>query len=328
MLGAMDAPVAGHDYPRTLREFNAWFPDEAACLEYLPRLRWPGGFACSACGGSRFWRMSKGRNLRCAGCRVDASITASTIFGDTRLPLATWFAAAWYVTGTKHGVSALSLQRVLGLGSYEASWALLHKLRRAMVRPGRDRLAGEVEADETYVGGVASGKRGRGAAKKALVEVAVEKRGAGMGRCRLVRVPDISSESLLAAIEESVAPGSVVYTDHFGGYNGLGAAGYIHYPTAISSSGDPAHVVMPRVHRIASLLKRWLLGTHQGAVRPRHLDDYLSEFTFRFNRRGSTHRGLLFYRLLEQAVQLDHVPASAIKQSAHRPDRYQGALAG
>src|SRR6266536_5876549 len=218
MLGAMVSPVAGHDYPRTLREFNAWFPDEAACLEYLPRLRWPGGFACSACGGSRFWRMSKGRNLRCAGCRVDASITASTIFGDTRLPLATWFAAAWYVTGTKHGVSALSLQRVLGLGSYEASWALLHKLRRAMVRPGRDKLAGEVEADETYVGGVASGKRGRGAAKKALVEVAVEKRGAGMGRCRLVRVPDISSESLLAAIEESVAPGSVVYADHFGGY--------------------------------------------------------------------------------------------------------------
>jgi transposase-like protein len=194
----------------------------------------------------------------------------------------------------------------------------------ARPRPAR----GRGRSGRDLRGGVASGKRGRGAAKKAIVEVAVEKRGAGMGRCRLVRVPDISSESLLAAIEESVAPGSVVYTDHFGGYNGLGAAGYIHYPTAISSSGDPAHVVMPRVHRIASLLKRWLLGSHQGAVRPQHLDDYLSEFTFRFNRRGSNHRGLLFYRLLEQAVQLDHVPASAIKQSAHRPDRYQGALAG
>jgi transposase-like protein len=328
MLWAMDAPVAGHDYPRTLREFDAWFPDEAACLDYLIRLRWPGGFACPVCGERRFWRMSKGRNLRCAGCRADASITAGTIFADTRLPLAIWFAAAWYATGTKHGVSALSLQRVLGLGSYEAAWALLHKLRHAMVRPGRDRLAGEVEADETYVGGVATGKRGRGAAKKAIVEVAVEKRGAGMGRCRLVRVPDISGESLLAAIEESVEPGAVVYTDHYGGYNGLGAAGYIHYPTAISSSGDPAHVVMPRVHRIASLLKRWLLGTHQGAVRPQHLDDYLSEFTFRFNRRGSSHRGLLFYRLLEQAVQLDHVPASAIKASGRSADRYEGALAG
>ena len=312
MLGVVEAPVAGHDYPRALREFSAWFPDEQACLDYLVRLRWPGGFACSVCGGGRVWRMSKGRNLRCAGCRLDSSITAGTILADTRLPLTTWFAAAWYATGTKHGVSALSLQRVLGLGSYETAWTLLHKLRRAMVRPGRDRLAGEVEADETYVGGVATGKRGRGAAKKAIVEVAVEKRGAGMGRVRFVRVPDISGQSLLAAIEESVEPGTVVYTDHYGGYNGLGEAGYIHYPTAISSSGDPAHVVMPRVHRIASLLKRWLLGTHQGAVRPQHLDDYLAEFTFRFNRRSSNHRGLLFYRLLEQAVQLDHVPLTAI----------------
>jgi transposase-like protein len=136
--------------------------------------------------------------------------------------------------------------------------------------------------------------------------------------------PDISGESLLAAIEESVEPGAIIYIDHYGGYNGLGAAGYIHYPTAISSSGDPAHVVMPRVHRIASLLKRWLFGTHQGAVRPQHLDDYLSEFSFRFNRRSSNHRGLLFYRLLEQAVQLDHVPLTAIVSSIP----HQGALAG
>jgi len=243
------------------------------------------------------------------------SLTAGTIFADTRLPLTTWFQAAWYATGTKHGVSALSLQRVLGLGSYETAWALLHKLRRAMVRPGRERLAGEVEADETYVGGVATGKRGRGAAKKTIVEVAVEKRGAGMGRARLVRIPDLSAQSLLAAIEATVEPGTVLYTDHFKGYAGLVAAGYIHYPTAISSAGDPAHVVMPRVHRIASLLKRWLLGTHQGAVRPQHLDDYLAEFAFRFNRRSSNHRGLLFYRLLEQAVQLEHVPVSAITSS-------------
>ena len=325
MLGAMDAPVAGSDYPRTLREFNAWFPDEEASLDYLVRLRWPGGFACPVCGGSRFWRMSKGRNLRCAGCRADASVTAETIFADTRLPLTTWFAAAWYATGTKHGVSALSLQRVLGLGSYEAAWLLLHKLRRAMVRPGRDRLAGEVEADETYVGGVATGKRGRGAAKKQVVEVAVEKRGVGMGRCRLVRIADISGDSLLAAIEQSVEPGAVVYTDHYGGYSGLAGAGYIHYPTAIANSGDPAHVVMPRVHRIASLLKRWLLGTHQGAVRPEHLDDYLGEFTFRFNRRNSNHRGLLFYRLLEQAVQLDHVPAVAIAVRRSSLHSAQGA---
>ena len=324
----MDAPVAGRDYPRTLREFSAWFPGEAACVDYLARLRWPAGFVCPVCGGDRFWRMSKGRNVRCAGCRADASVTAGTIFADTRLPLSTWFQAAWYATGTKHGVSALSLQRVLGLARYDAAWALLHKLRRAMVRPDRDRLQGEVEADETYVGGVATGKRGRGADKKVIVEIAVEKRGAGMGRCRLVRIPDISGESLLAALEQSVEPGAVVYTDHYGGYNGLAAAGYIHYPTAIASSGDPAHLVMPRVHRIASLLKRWLLGTHQGAVRPQHLDDYLSEFAFRFNRRGSNHRGLLFYRLLEQAVQLDHVPIAAIAARRASSQVAQGALSG
>jgi len=312
MLGGMDALVAGSDYPRTLREFNAWFPDEEACLDYLVRLRWPGGFICSACGEQRFWRMSKGRNLRCAYCRADASITAGTILADTRLPLTTWFAAAWYATGTKQGVSALGFQRMLGLGSYETAWALLHKLRRAMIRPGRDKLAGEVEADETYVGGLAEHKRGRGAAKKAIVSVAVEKRGLGMGRVRLARIADVKAATLLAALADAVEPGAVIYTDHFPGYSGLAAAGYIHYPTAISSSGDPAHVVMPRVHRIASLLKRWLLGTHQGAVRPQHLDDYLAEFAFRFNRRSSNHRGLLFYRLLEQAVQLDHVPVTAI----------------
>jgi transposase-like protein len=313
MLGAMETPVGGRDYPRALREFNVRFPDEEACLDYLVRLRWPGGFACPVCRGSRFWRMSKGRNLRCAGCRVDASVTAGTIFADTRLPLTAWFAAAWYATGTKHGVSALSLQRVLGLGSYETAWALLHKLRRAMVRPGRDRLWREVEVDESYVGGVAvRGKHGRGAGRKAIVAIAVEKRGPGMGRIRIGRIHDTSADSLLPFIEEAIEPGSVVSTDGHLGYKPLAATRYIHDRRSIQASGDPGHIAMPRVHRISSLLKRWLLGTHQGAVRPQQLDYYLDEFTFRFNRRGSNHRGLLFYRLLEQAVQLDHVPLAAI----------------
>jgi transposase-like protein len=317
MLAAMDAPIAGHGYPRTLREFNAWFVDDAACLDYLAGLRWPDGFTCPVCGESRFWRMSKGRNLRCAGCRSDASITAGTIFADTRLPLTTWFAAAWYATGTKHGVSALSLQRVLGLGSYETAWSLLHKLRRAMVRPGRDRLTGEVEVDETYVGGVAPGKHGRGAAKKTPVLIAVEKRGPGRGRVRFAPVADTSADSLLPAIEELIEPGSVITTDGHAGYNGVAGAGYAHDRHSLYATGDPAHVAMPRVHRVASLLKRWLLGTHQGAVRPQQLDYYLDEFTFRFNRRGSNHRGLLFYRLLDQAIQIDHVPVTAITGGRH-----------
>ena len=304
-------PIGGRDYPRTFRELETWFPVEAACLDYLARVRWSGGFVCPRCAATEAWQLSRGL-WRCASCRRETSVTAGTIFAGTRQPLKLWFAAAWYVTNQKLGVSALGLQRALGLGSYETAWAMLHKLRRAMVRPGRDRLAGEVEVDESYVGGVASGKRGRGAAKKAIAAIAVEQRGRGMGRVRLARVPDITAASLEGFVGEAVEPAAVIYTDGYGGYAGLAACGYTHVPTAISDTGDPAHVVMPRVHLVASLLKRWLLGTHQGAVRPQHLDDYLHEFAFRFNRRGSSHRGLLFYRLLEQAVQLEHVPLSAI----------------
>lgn len=254
--------------------------------------------------------MRKGRNLRCASCRADCSVTAGTIFADSHLPFTTWFAACWYLTGTKHGVSALGLKRVLGLGSYETAWSLLHKLRRAMVRPGRDRLSGELEVDESYVGRrAAPGKSGRGALRKAIVAIAAEAlpRGA-IGRIRLARIPDCSQPVLTDFVTSVAQPGVVVYTDHFHGYERLPEAGFIHHPTNISASGEPAHVAMPRVHRVSSLLKRWLLGTHHGGISARQLDFYLDEFTFRFNRRTSRHRGLVFYRLLEQAVQLDPVP--------------------
>ena len=303
-------PVGGRDYPRTLAEFNHWFPGEAACLAclaYLERLRWPAGFVCSKCGGTRGWHLSRER-LRCAACRAETSLTAGTIFADTRLPLTTWFAATWYVTNQKSGISALGLQRALGLNRYETAWAILHKLRRAMVRPGRDKLGGELEVDESYVGGPEPGKRGRGALGKAIVAIAAEAlpRGA-LGRIRLARIPNCSQDVLSDFVAEVAEPGSVIYTDHWSGYNGLAAAGFLRHPTNIAASGDPAHVAMPRVHRVASLLKRWLLGTHHGGISARQLDFYLDEFVFRFNRRQSRSRGLLFYRLLEQAVQLDHV---------------------
>ena len=310
----MEGPVASRDYPGTLREFNSWFPDDEACLHYLAGLRWLGGFVCALCGGEWAWWMSKGRNLRCARCRTDQSVTAGTIFADTRLPLTTWFAAAWYVTGTKHGVSALGLQRLLGLGSYETAWVLLHKLRRAMVRPGRDRLTGEVEVDETALGPSAPGRLGRGTfAERAIVAIAVEARPRGAcGRIRLARIHDCSGPVLTDFVTGAVAPGAVVHTDRWRGYGSLSAAGFGHQPTGIAASGDPAHVVMPRAHRVSSLLKRWLLGTHQGATRPHLLDFYLDEFVFRFNGRSSRQRGLLFHRLLEQAMRLDHVPITAI----------------
>jgi transposase-like protein len=219
-----------------------------------------------------------------------------------------WFQAMWYVTSQKLGGSALGLQRVLGLGSYQTAWAWLHKLRRAMVQPGRDRLRGCVEVDETYVGGEEEGVRGRETEDKAIVVVAAEEDGRGIGRIRLGRVLDLSAESMHPFVEKSIAPGSVVHTDGWLAYRGIETKGYTHKVTVVSKSDESAHQLMPRVHRVAALLKRWLLGTHQGAVSLKHLDYYLDEYTFRFNRRRSRARGLLFYRLLQNSVVVEPVP--------------------
>jgi transposase-like protein len=197
------------------------------------------------------------------------------VFQDTRKPLRTWFLAMWFITSQKNGVSALGLQRVLGLGSYETAWTWMHKLRRAMVRPDRDRLTGDVEVDETYVGGPEEGKRGREIDKKSIVMVAAEKNGRAIGRIRLKRVKDVSAESLLGFIRETVQPGATIHTDGWPSYAGLPAAGYKHCVTVISGGQEQAHKVMPRVHNVASLLKRWLLGTLQGGVQQQHLDYYL-----------------------------------------------------
>jgi len=248
----------------------------------------------------------------CATCGRQVSVTARTIFQDTRTPLTPWFRAIWWVVSQKPGASALGLRRVLGLGSYRTAWTWLHKLRRAMVRPGRDRLTGAVEVDETFVGGVERGGGRRHVGKKALVAVAAEVRGPAIGQIRLRRVADSSAASLLPFIQEAVTPGTVVITDGLQSYRGLPEDGYRHDRRVLLGSGESADAVLPRVHRVASLLKRWLLGTHQGAVSREHLDYYLDEFTFRFNRRTSRHRGKLFYRLLEQAVAVDPVPYAAM----------------
>jgi transposase-like protein len=214
----------------------------------------------------------------------------------------------WHVTSQKYGISALGLQRVLGLASYQTAWAWLHKLRRAMVRPVRERLQGEVEVDETYVGGKEAHVVGRQTNKKSIVVIAAEIRGRATGRIRMGPVADVSGDSLVPFVQAVVSPGAVVRTDGWPGYNGIGKAGYDHRSTNISASGDPAHIVMPRVHRVAALVDRWWLGTHQGAISAKHLEYYLDEYTFRFNRRRSRARGMLFYRLLEQSVQADPVP--------------------
>ena len=295
------------DFPRDLLEFEARFPTDAACREYLFRLRWPEGFCCPRCAGRKTWPL-RGVLLQCAACNYQSSVTAGTIFQDTRKPLTLWFRAVWWVTSQKNGASAMGLQRVLGLKSYKTAWTWLHKLRRAMVRPDRDRLSGRVEVDETYLGGLEEGVHGRQTEAKALIVVAAQEDGPGIGRIRMRRIPDASAESLMPFVQDSVEPGSVVHTDGWLGYLPLEDKGYGHDVTFLRGKKETPSQLMPRVHRVISLVKRWLLGTHQGAVSPEHLDYYLDEFTFRFNRRKSRSRGKLFFRLLQQAVVVEPVP--------------------
>jgi transposase-like protein len=291
------------DFPKTVLEMERRFDTEDACREYLTKLRWPKGFVCPSCRGEGGWPDRRHR-WTCRACRRQTTVTAGTIFAGTHLPLQVWFRAVWMVTSQKSGASALGLQRVLGLGSYETAWTWLHKLRRAMIRPGRERLKGVVEVDEALVGGNSSAK-GRDLEDKALVAVAAEEDGRGIGRIRLAWIQNATSLSLHGFIKQAVEPGSTIHTDGWAPYKGLEELGYSHKVSKLKGRPKKTAVEsLPRVHRVASLLKRWLLGTHQGAVSHAHLDYYLDEFTFRFNRRHSASRGKLFFRLLEQAVQV------------------------
>ena len=246
----------------------------------------------------------------CRDCRRQVSVTAGTVFQDSHIPLTLWFRAMWYVTSQKNGMSALGLQRVLGLGSYKTAWAMLHKLRRAMVRPGRDRLRGDVEVDETYWGAAEEGVIGRLTHEKAIVAVAAERAGRKIGRIRLQRLPDLTKATLHGFIAEAIEPGSHVITDGLPAYRAL--EGYRHEALVVRRSGAEASALLPGVHRVISLVKRWLLGTHQGSVGEEHLDYYLDEFVFRFNRRTSASRGKLFYRLAQQAVQVGPAPFNSL----------------
>ena len=292
------------DYPRTLLELEKRFTDEGHCRDYLCALRWPQGFACPNCGAGGL--VIRRHLWRCVQCGRETSVLAGTIFQDSKLPLAVWLRAMWQVASQKNGVSALGLQRVLGLGNYKTAWAMLHKLRRAMIRPGRDRLSGVVEVDEAYWGTEASGVRGRRSVRRALIIVAAQADGKGIGRIRLRHIPDTNRATLHGFISDSVEPGSTVVSDGLQAYREL--EGYVHDRQIQKHHPPDAEHLLPRVHRVISLLKRWLLGTHQGAIAHDYLQDYLDEFTFRFNRRKSASRGKLFYRLAQQAVQVSPVP--------------------
>jgi len=310
-------PVAGRHYPRSAGEFGAWFSTDADCLDYLEWLRWPEGFVCPHCGHRVGWRMADGR-FCCGACDGRTSVTAGTIFDKTRTPLTVWFMACWLFATQKDGVSAQSLQRALAIGSYQTAWAMLHRFRSVLVRPGRERLNGTVEVDETFIGGEEPGLRGgRAKGKKSLVGVAVEGTAPkGLGRCRVASLDDASAASLHPFVAAHVEPGAIVITDAWPGYSGIDELGYrrdTRSQRAARLRGDDPFALLPAVHRVASLAKRWLLGTHQGSVDNAHLQSYLDEFVFRFNRRTSRSRGMVFYRVLELTV-------------AHEPVRYRDLI--
>lgn len=306
-----DRPQGGADYPRSLGEFQTWFASDADCLDYLEWLRWPDGFVCPRCGNPGGWRVADG-SFKCAGCKAQSAVTAGTLFDRRRTPLTVWFAVCWQFATAKDGVSALAVQRTLQIGSYQTAWAMLHRLRSVLVRPGRELLSGVVEVDETYIGGEETGLAGgRAKGKKALVVVATEVTPPkGFGRCRMRIIPDASGETLHGFITDAIAPGTTVITDGWSGYLGIDALGYQHdrrSQRAARARGEDIDGLLPGVHRIASLAKRWLLSTHQGAVEVDHLPGYLDEFCFRFNRRRSRSRGLVFLRVLQLAVGHDPV---------------------
>ena len=288
-----------NEYPETFQDFIDNFSTTELCREYLTKVRWAEKFLCPNCSHTQAWKHARGI-FRCAKCHRDISVTAGTVFGDSRIPLRLWFQAIWYVVSQKNGISGLGLARALGIKRYETAWYLLKRIRGAMVRQGREKLNGLVEVDEVFLGGVKSGIRGRGALGKVLILVAVEDKGkAGLGRIRIEIISDASATTLKIAINKMVEPGSKIRTEQWRGYTTVALEGYEHVlikRKSLELGEDPT----PLVHRVASLLKRWLLGTHHGRVEQTHLPDYLNEFVFRFNRRKSHSRGKLFLRLVQQ----------------------------
>lgn len=295
-----EALEPGRDYPADLAELRAWFGTDAECLDYLDWLRWPDGFCCPHCASTSAGHDTVGR-YRCRGCWRRVSVTSGTIFDKTRIPLTVWFEVVWLVTSSKTGVPAAHLHRVLPINSYQTAWAMLARLRQVMSSDQAAVLSGRVEVDETFIGGPRPGVRGRGAHGKMLVAGAIEITDHGWGRARMAVLEDATTPSLKAFAARTIAPGSVVVTDGLASYPPA-LHGYEHQAISVAASGRPAHESLPAVHRLFALAKRTLEGTYQGAGTPEHLPEYLDEFVFRFNRRHSRHRGLVFLRLLQRAV--------------------------
>lgn len=278
------------EYPLTILEFQRRFATEDACREYLFCSRWPEGFVCPGCGGRQSGAQTRRLLWVCTACGQQTSVTAGTVMHGTRMPLRTWFWAAYLVSTFHPGISAKQLQRQLGIGCHETAWAMLHKLRGAMIAPEREPLKREVEIDEFFLGGYEEGlKGGRQRGKKTLCGIAIEVHGRGSGRVRLAVLPDASGPALLAFTQATTQQGAIVHTDGLQSYRVLAGAGYEHRRCA-QRTAAPGEQLLPRAHRAISNLKAWMHGTHRG-VSPEHLPVYLDEFVFRHNRRGTPMAG-------------------------------------
>jgi transposase-like protein len=299
------------DFPKNELEFDRRFSHEQACLEYLFQQRWPEGFVCPDCRNTEYWKSARDLYL-CQHCQKQHSVTSGTIFHGTKKPLTVWFKALWWFSTRKSGVNAVALQDSLGLGSYRTAWCWLQKLRTCTIFSDRKPLSGKIEADEFYLGGTHSGKRGRGADNKCKVAVAVERQGRKLGRVRLQVIKDCSSEQLLPFVKSNVDLGSLVSTDGWKGYNGLEKEGFVHHKV-LSVHAEDKESVLPGVHLVISLVKRVILGTFQGRFDSAYLQRYLDEYVFRFNRRTSKSAGKRFWRIMQQAAQASPLTNTQLK---------------
>lgn len=287
-------------YPKNQMEFENSFNTDEQCLEYLYNLKYANGFECKYCSSSEYWK-NKRSVLVCKKCKQETTVLSDTIFHGAKIPLHLLFRMLWYIIVQKNGVSALSVQSVLGFTRYDTVWTWLHKFRKIMVLPQRDKLVGRVEVDETFIGGVKKGKRGRGAEGKTIVIVAIEIVNEHTGRVRMAVIEHADRLCINEFIKNNIEENSTIITDGWKGYVDVQKMKYTHQieTKTIVANGEN---LTPNVHKIASLLKRWLLGTHQNFTSEDYLSYYLDEYTFRYNRRKSNSRGLLFYTLLKQAV--------------------------
>jgi transposase-like protein len=305
---------AGMKIPEHQLGFERMFTTEEQCIQYIMELKWPEGYECPRCKNKFYW-LGKKKRIICSKCEFQTTVISGTIFEQTNKPLMLWFRAIWWMVAQKNGVSAVGLQKILGLGSYQTAWTWLQKLRLLTVVPDRQKLSGEVEVDETFIGGEKAGKRGRGSENKSVVAVAVEVLEKGTGRIRLQIIPSASAEDLTLFITTHIERGSTVITDGWNGYNEIAKKGYTHHIEKLYEK-ENLDQMLSNAHKVASLLKRWLIGTHQNYVSQNRLQNYLEEFVFRYNRRKSGSRGLLFQRIMEQAVKHNPVKYKEIMNNS------------